>query len=119
MGEGGSGKVYQVFSNEHTDVFALKWVKVRNKEELDNVRNEMHFMRLLKDSGHTIHLYDHEITPQVVYMIMEYGELDFASLIKMQSSKEWDITFIRYFWKQASHLPLCLKDKNKLTCVST
>lgn len=102
VGEGGSGKVFLVFSFEHTETFALKWVKVKGKEELENVKNEMGLMRLLKESEHTIKLLDHEITPQVVYMIMEYGELDFSALIKMKSHGKWDIAFIRYYWKQAS-----------------
>ncbi|KAI7868649.1 kinase-like domain-containing protein [Mucor mucedo] len=100
LGEGGSGKVFQVFSYEHTENFALKWVKVRNKEEMENVKNEIELMRLLEDSVHTITLFDSEFTPQVVLMIMEYGEMDFATLIKIKSLSPWDIDFIRYYWKQ-------------------
>lgn len=102
MGEGASGKVYLVFSDKHRVIFALKWVTIKSSEELEKVKNEIEIMRSLNNSDHIVSLLDHEITPQVVYMIMEYGTMDFSRLIHLRLKRKWDITFIKYYWKQAS-----------------
>lgn len=56
-------------------------------------------MKSLKDDT-TIALLDHQETANSISIIMEYGEIDFALLIRKQHKSTWDVNFIRYYWNQ-------------------
>ncbi|GAA5798846.1 hypothetical protein HPULCUR_004252 [Helicostylum pulchrum] len=100
IGEGGSGKVYQVLSLTYMDIFALKWIILRDDIDKKNVLNEIKIMKELMSSRHVINLCDSEITEKVAYMVMEYGSLNFGHLIQSQIKEGWDIMFFGYYWKQ-------------------
>ncbi|KAG2237065.1 hypothetical protein INT48_001833, partial [Thamnidium elegans] len=100
IGEGGSGKVYQVLSLTHMDIFALKWIILRDDLDIENVKNEIKIMKVLMSCRHVINLCDSEITAKVAYMVMEYGSSNFGHLIQSQIKQGWDITFFKYYWKQ-------------------
>ncbi|KAI9359892.1 kinase-like domain-containing protein, partial [Pilaira anomala] len=100
IGEGGSGKVFLALSLKYTDIFALKWVSIRDDQDKQNVKNEIELMHALRKSPYIINLCDSEITPRVACMILEYGSTTFAELIEAQTRQKWDITFFKYYWKQ-------------------
>lgn len=112
IGEGGSGKVYQVLSLTHKDIFALKWIILRDNLDVENVKNEIKIMKELMDCRHVVNLCDSEITAKVAYMVMEYGSATLGHLIQSQIKRGWDITFFVYYWKQVRgfflYLYLCV-----------
>lgn len=100
VGEGASGKVFQVYSHTHSDIFALKWVLIKKEEDRQSILNEIKLLVSLRNETSIVRLYDHCNTPKVIYMIMEYGDVSFQQIIANQANKKWDLTFIRYYWLQ-------------------
>ncbi|KAI8357858.1 kinase-like domain-containing protein, partial [Choanephora cucurbitarum] len=100
IGRGASGKVYQVFSSEFNEIFALKWVELKKPEDRQNLIEEIELLSSLGTDENIVTLLDHHISPTVILMVMELGEMDLANLLHRQKKKKWDINFIRYFWNQ-------------------
>ncbi|XP_004864037.1 dual specificity protein kinase TTK isoform X2 [Heterocephalus glaber] len=99
IGSGGSSKVFQVL-NEKKQIYAIKYV---NLEEADNqtvesYRNEIAYLnKLQQHSDKIIRLYDHEITDQYIYMVMECGNIDLNSWLKKKKSiNPWER---KSYWK--------------------
>ncbi|KAI9487363.1 MAG: kinase-like domain-containing protein [Benjaminiella poitrasii] len=100
IGKGSSGKVFQVLSHQHRLTYALKWIEVKNDEEKQSILDEIELLNMLRRQDNIVTLFDYKVTRNVIYMIMEFGEIDFAHLIQRQAKKKWDLNFIRYYWNQ-------------------
>jgi serine/threonine-protein kinase TTK/MPS1 len=100
VGRGSSGKVFQVMSHSYKQIYALKWIEVKRPEERQSIMNEIQLLRSLDAEDNTICLFDYFTTPSVIYMVMEFGEIDLAQLIQKQTKKKWDVNFVRYYWNQ-------------------
>lgn len=66
--------------------------------------NEIELLRSLDDHATIVSLLDYRATPSVIFMVMEFGEIDLAQLIQKQAKKAWDINFIRYYWNQVCNI---------------
>ncbi|ORE18170.1 kinase-like protein [Rhizopus microsporus] len=100
IGKGGTSKVYLVSSHVSGEIYALKWIEIKKRDDFQNTVNEIELLKSLKEEENIIDLVDYSATPSTIFMIMEYGEIDLATLIQLQAKKEWDILFIKYYWKQ-------------------
>lgn len=102
IGKGGTSKVYLVSSHVSGEIYALKWIEIKKRDDFQNTVNEIELLKSLKEEENIIDLVDYSATPSTIFMIMEYGEIDLAALIQLQAKKEWDILFIKYYWKQVT-----------------
>ncbi|KAK4518173.1 uncharacterized protein ATC70_001524 [Mucor velutinosus] len=100
IGRGSSGKVFQVLGHTYGQILALKWIEVKHEEDRQSIINEIELLRSLNNHAAIVSLLDYRATPSVIYMVMEFGEIDLAQLIQKQTKKAWDINFIRYYWSQ-------------------
>ncbi|KAG1457079.1 hypothetical protein G6F46_000782 [Rhizopus delemar] len=100
IGKGSTGKVYQVLSHTYGEIYALKWIEIKRIEDHQNTVNEIELLKSLNSEENIINLVDYHIMSSVIFMMLEYGEIDLATLIQKQSKKEWDLYFIKYYWKQ-------------------
>ncbi|CAO3677930.1 unnamed protein product [Rhizopus stolonifer] len=112
IGKGSSGKVYQVISHTKGEIYALKVIEIKNPEDRKNTLNEIELLESLNKEKNIISLIDHYTTASMIYMIMEYGEIDLATLIRNHSTDEWDINFITYYWGQMLHAVRAIHTKN-------
>ncbi|XP_078485790.1 uncharacterized protein LOC100176899 [Ciona intestinalis] len=104
LGEGGSSKVLQVFCAETKSILALKKVSLKDCDEStkNEFTNEIEFLLKLRNNSHIVHLYDFELTPDFIHLVMECGSTDLAKLLhshKTQNSR-LEVYEIIYFWKK-------------------
>ena len=117
VGKGGSSKVFKVISPEHK-IYALKRIKLqgREREAAMGFKDEITLLKRLKGRHHIVQLIDSDIIADsgVIYMILEYGEVDLARLLqrreKAREERERreraeghrfvDLNFIRLHWQQ-------------------
>lgn len=102
IGRGNTGRVFQVLSHTYGEVFALKWIDTQREEDRNEVLNEIQMLNSLKDHDRIVKLLDYDVQSTIIYMILECGEIDLFNLIRAQLHEKWDISFIRYYWKQVS-----------------
>ncbi|OAD08527.1 serine/threonine protein kinase, CMGC family, partial [Mucor lusitanicus CBS 277.49] len=112
IGRGSSGKVFQVLGHTYGQILALKWIEVKHEEDRQSIINEIELLRSLSDHAAIVSLLDYRATPSVIYMVMEFGEIDLAQLIQKQTKKAWDINFIRYYWSQMLHAVWTIHQNN-------
>ena len=92
LGKGGSSRVYEAFDEQRNQVVAIKRV---NLEEADDETtrgyiNEIGMLEKLQGEDRIVRLFDHETVEEenVLFVIMEKGDTDLASLLKKYASKE-------------------------------
>nr|XP_033794713.1 dual specificity protein kinase TTK [Geotrypetes seraphini]XP_033794714.1 dual specificity protein kinase TTK [Geotrypetes seraphini]XP_033794715.1 dual specificity protein kinase TTK [Geotrypetes seraphini] len=88
IGAGGSSKVFQVMDDKKR-LYAIKYVDLDEADPQTNTvyQNEISYLRRLqKHSDKIIRLYDHEITEDHIYMVMECGNIDLNSWLKKKKS---------------------------------
>lgn len=78
-------------------------IEIKNPEDRKNTLNEIELLESLNKEKNIISLIDHYTTASTIYMVMEYGEIDLATLIRNHSTNEWDINFITYYWGQVKY----------------
>ncbi|KAI8375558.1 kinase-like domain-containing protein [Blakeslea trispora] len=100
IGKGAYGKVYQVLSHEFNETFALKWIEIKKPEERQNQLEEIELLNSLGSDENIVTLLDHHVSPTVILMVMELGEMDLANALHQQKKKKWNLNFIRYYWDQ-------------------
>jgi len=102
IGRGGSSKVYKIISADNRQ-HALKKVKLKAADQasIDGYLNEIALLRKLRNNDRIIQLRDSEINEQhqVILMVMEYGEIDLANLLKKEKGNI-SCNFIRMYWEQ-------------------
>ena len=99
LGKGGSSRVYEAFDEQRNQVVAIKRV---NLEEADDETtrgyiNEIGMLEKLQGEDRIVRLFDHETVEEenVLFVIMEKGDTDLASLLKKYASKEVNILLMR------------------------
>jgi len=106
IGRGGSSKVYRVMA-ENYKVFALKRVTLEDQDELAirGYKGEIDLLRKLENVDRVVRLFDYEINEErhTLSVLMEMGESDLNRVLTLRLNAEdaiFDITFVRYFWKE-------------------
>ncbi|KAI1467474.1 kinase-like protein [Daldinia caldariorum] len=106
LGRGGSGKVYRVAA-DNGKMFALKRVSIEGADEntVRGYKGEIDLLRKLNNVDRVITLYDYEMNEekQVLSLLMEMGELDLNTLLRLRLSPEnakFDPVFVRYYWQE-------------------
>ena len=102
IGKGGSSVVYKVLDCS-LNVFALKKVNYSNEEERDSLLNEISILKTLRGNPYIVQMNDYSIssTDNSIFLTMECGECDFASLLKSYEKMDlMDLVNIRFYWKQ-------------------
>ena len=92
LGKGGSSRVYEAFDELRNQVVAIKRVNLEEADE-ETTRgyiNEIGMLEKLQGEDRIVRLFDHETVEDenVLYVIMEKGDTDLASLLKKYASKE-------------------------------
>merc|ERR1719350_1639185 len=105
LGKGGSSRVYEAFDELRNQVVAIKRVNLEEADE-ETTRgyiNEIGMLEKLQGEDRIVRLFDHETVEDenVLYVIMEKGDTDLASLLKKYASKE-EITpaMIKHYWTE-------------------
>ncbi|KAI1375592.1 kinase-like protein [Hypoxylon crocopeplum] len=106
LGRGGSGKVYRVAA-DNGKMFALKRISVEGADEttVRGYKGEIDLLKKLTNVERVITLYDYEMNEekQVLSLLMEMGELDFNTLLRLRLSPEnarFDPVFVRFYWQE-------------------
>ncbi|KAF2199642.1 kinase-like protein [Delitschia confertaspora ATCC 74209] len=106
IGRGGSSAVYRVMA-ENFKLFALKRVKLEDADEaaVRGYKGEIDLLRKLNGVERVVTLYDWEVDDhrQILSVLMELGESDLSSIIRMKLDAEnakLDLSFTRYYWKE-------------------
>ena len=104
VGRGGSSKVFKVMGAATRKIHALKRVRVR-KGDSDSIRsytNEIQLLLRLRGKENIIQLIGAEVREDagLVYMVMEFGEIDLARLLQRGAGKPMNANFLRLYWQQ-------------------
>ncbi|KAI0151977.1 kinase-like protein [Hypoxylon sp. NC0597] len=106
LGRGGSGKVYRVAA-DNGKMFALKRVSIEGADEntVRGYKGEIDLLKKLTNVERVVTLYDYEMNEekQVLSLLMEMGELDLNTLLRLRFSPEnarFDPAFVRYYWQE-------------------
>ncbi|KAI8958774.1 kinase-like protein [Daldinia sp. FL1419] len=106
LGRGGSGKVYRVAA-DNGKMFALKRVSIEGADEntVRGYKGEISLLKKLNNVERVITLFDYEMNEekQVLSLLMEMGELDLNTLLRLRMSHEnarFDPVFVRYYWQE-------------------
>ncbi|KAI2472155.1 kinase-like protein [Annulohypoxylon bovei var. microspora] len=106
LGRGGSGKVYRVAA-DNGKMFALKRVSIEGADEntVRGFKGEIDLLKKLNNVERVVTLYDYEMNEekQVLSLLMEMGELDLNTLLRLRLSPEnarFDPVFVRYYWQE-------------------
>ncbi|KAH7026478.1 kinase-like domain-containing protein [Microdochium trichocladiopsis] len=106
LGRGGSGKVYRVAA-DNGKMFALKRVSVEGADEntVRGLKGEIDLLKKLTSVDRVVTLFDYDMNEekQVLSLLMEMGEMDFNTLLRIRLSPEeakFDPVFVRYYWQE-------------------
>ncbi|KAK7757749.1 hypothetical protein SLS62_000127 [Diatrype stigma] len=106
LGRGGSGKVYRVAA-DNGKMFALKRVSVEGADEatVRGFKGEIDLLQKLNGVERVINLFDYEMNEekQVLNLLMEMGEMDLNTLLRLRLSPEnarFDPVFVRFYWQE-------------------
>ncbi|ORZ24454.1 kinase-like domain-containing protein [Absidia repens] len=106
IGHGGSGAVYRVLHHKSKEIQALKHVATihLSRQTTRDYRNEINFLYQLrkKRCAHIPLLYNYKYCRSSgdLSIVLELGEIDFASYLGMQKSKPLNMNFVRWYGQQ-------------------
>lgn len=96
IGRGGSSKVYKVLApnNRH---YAIKKVTFDQFDEssVKGFKGEIDLLKKLKNSDRVVKLIDYEVGDGLIYLVMECGDLDLATVFQNRL-KTLDLEFVKY-----------------------
>jgi len=108
LGKGGSSRVYEAFDEAKNVVVAIKRVDLSDADEAQTAGylNEINMLVKLQAEDRIVKLHDHEKvdSEDLLYVIMEKGDTDLATLLKKYSNKK-EITpaMIKHYWTEMLH----------------
>ncbi|ODQ66845.1 kinase-like protein [Nadsonia fulvescens var. elongata DSM 6958] len=104
LGRGGSSKVYKV-QNNNSKVFAVKKVTFSDMDEtiIKGFKGEIDLLQRLNTEDRVVKLYDHEMKPTSVFLVMECGEIDLAHVLNARLGHPLDLSFVRYYATEMLH----------------
>ncbi|XP_052087983.1 dual specificity protein kinase TTK-like isoform X2 [Mytilus californianus] len=104
LGKGGSSKVYHVHDSKPPSK-AIKVVNLNdaNEEIVNGYKNEVKLLLQLQYCPKVIKIYDYEYRPEEnkLYIVMEYGNCDFAQFLKDKIKEDCKLSdhLIKYYWE--------------------
>ena len=104
LGRGGSSKVYDTFDQSY-NLRAVKCVNLDAADEatIMSYKNEIKLLKRLQHSSKVVKLFDYEYVDRdnMLYVVMERGDTDLASLFK-QCNKSGGIDSLmqKFYWKE-------------------
>lgn len=101
LGKGGSSKVYRVIAPD-SKIVALKIVNLKDhdKQTLDGFVNEVQLLHKLKGKSNIIELKDFEVQKDYLMIVMECGDSDLNTVLRMQRGKVLPSNQIRLYCQQ-------------------
>ncbi|KAI8849395.1 kinase-like domain-containing protein [Chytridium lagenaria] len=115
VGRGASSKVYKVMT-EAGEIYALKKVKLKGQDSsaIRGYLNEVELLKRLSGCEHIIRLVDSEVDEiaSVIYLVLEYGEIDLARLLVKLNGKPLNPSFIRLYWFQMLEAVRIIHEEN-------
>ncbi|CAG0899406.1 unnamed protein product [Darwinula stevensoni] len=101
IGKGGFSSVYQVWDPEKEMTYALKCIKMSQRESEAELRNEIQLLWKLKDCDRVIHLFDYEFrkSERTLYLLMERGDCDLQTIFK-QKPGQWSTRECCFYFEQ-------------------
>merc|ERR550519_2869108 len=108
LGKGGSSRVYEAFDEVKNTVVAIKRVDLSDADEAQTAGhlNEINMLVKLQAEDRIVKLHDHEKvdSEDLLYVIMEKGDTDLATLLKKYSNKkEIPPAMIKHYWTEMLH----------------
>ncbi|KAK4533817.1 hypothetical protein CCYA_CCYA19G4699 [Cyanidiococcus yangmingshanensis] len=104
VGRGGSSKVFKVMCARTRKIYALKRVRIRkaDRETFRSYCNEIALLQRLRGNDNIIQLIEAEIREHagLIYLVMEYGEIDLARLLLRGAGRPMNANFLRLYWQQ-------------------
>jgi len=108
LGKGGSSRVYEAFDEEKSIVVAIKRVDLSDADEAQTAGyvNEINMLSKLQGEDRIVRLHDYEKVEaeEILYVIMEKGDTDLATLLKKYSNnREITAAMIKHYWTEMLH----------------
>jgi len=104
VGRGGSSKVFKVMCARTRKIFALKRIRIRkaDRETLRSYCNEIALLQRLRGRDNIIQLIASEVREHagLIYLVMEYGEIDLARLLLRNAGRPLHANVLRLYWQQ-------------------
>ena len=113
IGRGGSSKVYKIIDPKTGRIFALKKVKTIGEDEsiTEGYLNEIELLKKLRGNQHIIQLIDAQVNSDSILMVLEFGEIDLASILKKKNQK-LSMNSIKMYWEQMLHAVHTIHEEN-------
>ncbi len=101
LGKGGSSKVYRVLSPD-SKIVALKIVSLKghDKQTLEGFVNEVQLLHKLRGKPNIIELKDFELQKECLMIVMECGDSDLSTVLRMQRGRVLPPNQIRLYCQQ-------------------
>ncbi|KAI9028903.1 kinase-like domain-containing protein [Phycomyces nitens] len=103
VGAGGTSKVFCVLAKDN-NTYAIKQISFKNADvrTYQMYLNEINLLQTLNDSDLIVKMYDYEINTSLnlIYLVMEFGEVDMACLMAKERQSSINLDFIRFYWKK-------------------
>jgi serine/threonine-protein kinase TTK/MPS1 len=108
VGKGGSSKVYEAVDELKNNVVAIKVVDLSHTDEAQAAGyvNEISMLAKLQGEDRIVKLFDYENDQkrEVLYVVMEKGDTDLASLLKNYAiHKEITPAMVKHYWTEMLH----------------
>ncbi|KAF6204891.1 hypothetical protein GE061_019055 [Apolygus lucorum] len=105
LGRGGSSQVYQALGPQSSKLMAIKCVNLASVEEAmaTDYLNEIALLLKLQGCPSVIKMIEHEYVEQsqMLYVVLEKGDIDFSKLIKnISETKQISMPMITYYWTE-------------------
>lgn len=102
VGRGGSSKVYQVLDQSY-NMLAVKHIDFEGATEatIQSYMNEVTLLKRLQYSDLVVKLFDYELdyTENCLYLVLECGETDLATMFKNRTKKERvPREMVKFYW---------------------
>lgn len=108
LGKGGSSKVYEAVDEQKNNVVAIKRVDLScaDEQQTKGYINEINLLAKLQGEDRIVKLHDYELDEgrEVLYVVMEKGDTDLASLLKNYAmQKEITPAMVKHYWTEMLH----------------
>jgi len=108
LGKGGSSKVYEAVDEQKNNVVAIKRVDLScaDDQQTKGYINEINLLAKLQGEDRIVKLHDYELdeSREVLYVVMEKGDTDLASLLKNYAmQKEITPAMVKHYWTEMLH----------------
>lgn len=110
MGKGGSARVLKALGwigsgeSKRMEIFAIKQVDLSG-QEIDeatslSLHNEINYLASLRGKRNIVTLYDYEITPKRLSLVLEMGDIDLRQILRRSKNNPRRTNTIKVYWQQ-------------------